>query len=62
MSRQNARDWWSYQADKVLPKPAYERLPPSKEAPKPEEVSSGIDVQESLMDTVRMKAWKWLGP
>lgn len=45
-------NWHDYMAEKLAPKPSYKRSMPRQPDPEPEP----IIVEESFMDTVRMKA------
>lgn len=59
MSRRDPADWYSYQANKLLPKPAYKR-PMPKFVHRQESETGPIIVEESFMDTVKMKALNFL--
>ena len=61
MARAEINDWYSYQADRILPKPSHKRLPPSKAVrPEPEPASDPIEVTESeASDSMILRAFKF---
>lgn len=52
-------DWWEFLDKKTAPKPPYERPMPKFER-KPEPKEEPIQVEESFMDTIRMKALNFI--